>query len=207
MEILGCLAFICERRLSLLESQHWHAFWHSLHHLLPITLALISRFLTNQKSLASPKLEAMRQSLNTSSKVLCVTVLLIAAIVIPDRTVAGFDELPKTLFQWSNAEVQQESEEEESDRLVTVRPHFSEASSLVGLGRIQLETGYSYFRDNDGGTFQTHSFPSRSYERESLPNGLNFDWDTTTSSNVLMWEGFQAVQVVAMTFMWAPNWR
>lgn len=64
----------------------------------------------------------------------------------------------KTLLSW-NAEKPDE-DEEELDRIVTDRPHFSEASNLVGLGVWQLETGYSYFRNADAGTVvQTHSFP------------------------------------------------
>ena len=63
----------------------------------------------------------------------------------------------KTLLRWnSNAEPR----ESDDNRLVTDRPHFCEASSLVGLGRVQLETGYSYFRDANAGTVsQIHSFP------------------------------------------------
>src|SRR5688572_5424118 len=71
----------------------------------------------------------------------------------------AFSQSPKTIFAWSDVEAEVDEDDEAPDRLVTDRPHFSEASSLVGLGRVQLETGYSYFRDNDGGTFQTHSFP------------------------------------------------
>jgi hypothetical protein len=55
----------------------------------------------------------------------------------------------KTLLSW-NTNV--EPREDDDNRLVTDRPHISEASSLVGLGRVQLETGYSYFRDANAGT-------------------------------------------------------
>ena len=74
--------------------------------------------------------------------------------------VAQDDALPKTLFRWSIAPAEQPDEGEHEDKIVTDRPHFAEASSLVGLGRVQLETGYTYFRDSDHGTVvQTHSFP------------------------------------------------
>lgn len=67
---------------------------------------------------------------------------------------------PKTLFEWAVGEEEEEEAEEEDNRLVTDRPHFSEASSLVGLGNAQIEMGYSYFRDSDRGTVvQTYSFP------------------------------------------------
>ena len=66
----------------------------------------------------------------------------------------------KTLFDWANGNSAEEDAAPEVDRLVTDRPHFSEASSLVGLGRVQLETGYTIFRDTSAGTTTfTHSFP------------------------------------------------
>lgn len=70
---------------------------------------------------------------------------------------------PKTLLSWSNANEEDEGEGEEEvyeGRIITDRPHVAEAASLVGLGRIQIETGYTYFLDRSGGTqVQTHSFP------------------------------------------------
>ena len=72
--------------------------------------------------------------------------------------VAQIETSPKTLFRWAIAAGEQQDHGEHEDRIVTDRPHFCEASSLVGLGRVQLETGYSYFRDDDHGTrVQTHS--------------------------------------------------
>lgn len=77
----------------------------------------------------------------------------------------------KTLLNWTFDEAEQGGDGED-DRIVTDRPHFSEASSLVGLGIVQLETGYSYFRDEEGGTVvQTHSFPE-----PLLRMGLFADW-------------------------------
>lgn len=65
----------------------------------------------------------------------------------------------KTLLRWNSADPVGE-EEDLDDRLVTDRPHFSEASSLVGLGVVQLETGYSVFMDRlSAPNTQTHSFP------------------------------------------------
>ena len=66
----------------------------------------------------------------------------------------------KTLFRWRAVSTEPDQSAEEDNRLVTDRPHFSEASSLVGLGRVQLETGYSFFQDGSGAQLsQTHSFP------------------------------------------------
>ena len=81
------------------------------------------------------------------------------AVSLPCRSVVAQDfKSAKTLFGWSLAP-EKDDDAEHEDKIVTDRPHFSEASNLVGLGRVQIETGYSYFRDNDKGTItQTHSF-------------------------------------------------
>lgn len=64
----------------------------------------------------------------------------------------------KTLLSWNG--VPASNDEPEEDTIHTDRPHISEASSLVGLGTLQIETGYSYFRDlEDGVLVETHSFP------------------------------------------------
>ncbi|MDX1946967.1 MAG: transporter [Pirellulaceae bacterium] len=64
----------------------------------------------------------------------------------------------KTLFHWSAGSW--EEDEDAVDRIVTDRPHFSEASSLVGLGTVQLETGFTFFRnDDDGVKTLTYSQP------------------------------------------------
>ena len=86
-------------------------------------------------------------------------IFFVIASLWPLRTVVAQDpKSPKTLFRWSS-ESAEPDEEEHEDKIVTDRPHFSEASSLVGLGRVQLETGYTYFRDsNNGSVVQTHSF-------------------------------------------------
>lgn len=52
------------------------------------------------------------------------------------------------------------------------RPDFTEASSTVGRGRIQLEGGYTYFRDRaEGNTKHSHSYPEM-----LLRIGLFADW-------------------------------
>lgn len=77
-----------------------------------------------------------------------------------------------------NGKKKKDKEEEEGpERLQSDRPDFTEASSTVGRGRIQLETGYTYFRDrSDSGlghrvTNHTHSFPEA-----LLRIGLFADW-------------------------------
>ncbi len=93
-------------------------------------------------------------------------IIFALAISWPSRTVVAQDAAiapnwssPKTLFRWSLAS-DHHDEAEHEDRIVTDRPHVAEASSLVGLGVVQIETGYTYFRDTDRGIVtQTHSFP------------------------------------------------
>lgn len=60
----------------------------------------------------------------------------------------------------------------EDEPLVTDRPDFTEASSTVGAGRIQLESGYTFVRDEDGGTeTRSHSYPEA-----LLRAGVFADW-------------------------------
>src|SRR4030095_7370854 len=96
---------------------------------------------------------------SASLRALSLTVLALASAAWNAPSVFAQDfRYEKTLFRWSGPE--EEEEEEELDRIVTDRPHFSEASSLVGLGTVQLETGYTFFRNDDGGVKTTlHSFP------------------------------------------------
>jgi hypothetical protein len=56
--------------------------------------------------------------------------------------------------------------------IVTDRPDFTEASSTVGQGRVQLEAGYTYFRDRSNGVETiTHTYPEA-----LLGVGLFADW-------------------------------
>ena len=66
---------------------------------------------------------------------------------------------PKTLAQWRN-HVESDAPEDPNPRIITDRPHLAEATTTVGLGRIQVETGYAYSRDQEAGTtVRTHSVP------------------------------------------------
>lgn len=66
--------------------------------------------------------------------------------------------------------------------IVTDRPDFTEASSTVGLGVVQLETGYTYIMDEGGGTsFRAHSGPEA-----LLRVGVLADWfELRVAYNVL----------------------
>lgn len=84
---------------------------------------------------------------------------------------------PKTLLAWEagrkvEPETTEPAEPPEPETIATDRPDFTEASSTVGKGRIQLESGYTYFRDRtDGVTSHFHSYPEA-----LLRIGMITDW-------------------------------
>ena len=45
------------------------------------------------------------------------------------------------------------------DGIVTDRPDFTESSSTVGKGRVQIEAGYTFSRDGDVGARSNHAYP------------------------------------------------
>jgi hypothetical protein len=68
---------------------------------------------------------------------------------------------PRTLFQWSSTPSFDAEEQGDpgDDPIVTDRPDFTEASSTVGLGRVQLEAGYTFVHDDrDGVRTNGHAF-------------------------------------------------
>jgi hypothetical protein len=79
----------------------------------------------------------------------------------------------KVLFDWAiGAPKPSEEDSEEEDSIVTDRPDFTEASSTVGNGRIQLEAGYTWYRDSRGGTKTiAHTYPE-----VLIRAGLFADW-------------------------------
>ncbi|MEK6239563.1 MAG: transporter [Planctomycetales bacterium] len=57
---------------------------------------------------------------------------------------------PKRLLTWAGQKPTYVSDYDEEDTLNTDRPDFTESSATVGLGRVQLEAGYTYVYDEDG---------------------------------------------------------
>ena len=83
---------------------------------------------------------------------------------------AGHATGARTLFRWSTAGPAPAITDEVP--FVTDRPDFTESSSTVGEGRVQIETGYTYVRDKETGiTTETHSFPETLFRI-----GLFADW-------------------------------
>ena len=75
---------------------------------------------------------------------------------------AASPERPKKLLSYGYGGGDEGGGEEGlyGDRIVTDRPHLAEAASTVGLGRVQVETGYTFFSDGSAGTTsQLHSYP------------------------------------------------
>lgn len=68
-------------------------------------------------------------------------------------------------------ETPKQDKPEEPDIIVTDRPDFTEASSTVGKGRVQLEGGYTFSRNRETGVREDHSYPEL-----LLRVGLFADW-------------------------------
>jgi hypothetical protein len=67
-------------------------------------------------------------------------------------------DTPGTLFLWS--EDGEEAGPDLEEPIVTDRPDFTEASSTVGVGVFQIESGYTFTSDTEGGvTTRSHSYP------------------------------------------------
>jgi hypothetical protein len=79
----------------------------------------------------------------------------------------------KTLFEWvlggQREEKPNKKATEEDDRVDPDRPHFPEASTAVGKGRVVLESGYTFTKN--GGSFASHSYPEA-----LLRAGMFADW-------------------------------
>jgi hypothetical protein len=69
---------------------------------------------------------------------------------------------PTTLLEWTRItdDKKEEDEEDKPKRLPHDRPHFADDPTTVGLGRIMLESGYTYTRDRFGpARLDIHTFP------------------------------------------------
>ena len=103
----------------------------------------------------------------------------------------------RKLLQWQGGSDDPAAGEEGlyGDRMVTDRPHLAEAAATVGLGRVQIETGYTYYQDSaNGSRVQTDSFPETLlrvglfqewFEFRVQYNYLREQSDTAVSQSVL----------------------
>ena len=76
-----------------------------------------------------------------------------------------------TLMRWGSAP-NVEGGPDLNEPLITDRPDFTEASSTVGVGVVQLEMGYTYSFDDDG----TDRVVGHSYPEPLLRVGVLADW-------------------------------
>ena len=83
---------------------------------------------------------------------------------------------PKTLLQWAPCggadEEEENGEEEEEEPIATDRPDFTETSTTVGLGRMQIELGWTRFENDDAGV-RTRS---DSYPETLVRVGMLAEW-------------------------------
>ncbi len=78
---------------------------------------------------------------------------------------------PRTLFAWAGQE-RRLVDGTEDKPLESDRPDFTEASSTVGLRRLQIEMGYTYVKDDEGDTHTS----SQSYPETLYRIGLFAEW-------------------------------
>lgn len=115
------------------------------------------------------------KSLCAPAAVCLFTLLCVAAV---DERSARGQTGRKTLLQWSYG-TSFEGGADLSEPLVTDRPDFTESSSVVGYGVVQLETGYTYTRDDKSdGSFREHAFPQALLRVGTLADWceLRFGW-------------------------------
>lgn len=83
-------------------------------------------------------------------------------------------EDPGTLFRWPN-QSPDASVAGLDEPMVTDRPDFTEAGSVVGLGVAQLESGYTYTHESDGASrLIGHAFPETLLRVGVLADWLEF---------------------------------
>ncbi|MEX1232553.1 MAG: transporter [Planctomycetaceae bacterium] len=86
--------------------------------------------------------------------------------------------LHKTLFDWAIGEApddEPEEGEDDDEPITTDRPDFTEASSTVGLGVLQIEMGYTFTQDKDAGVrTKGHSWGESLFRYGILDDWLEF---------------------------------
>jgi hypothetical protein len=116
---------------------------------------------------------------------------------LPDSRKKSANSKQKENGSGGTAESNSQAESSSNERskldkpLVTDRPDFTEASSTVGLGVVQLEGGYTFSRDRQSGiTTQSHSYPETLLrvgvfaEWFELRLGQNFATERTAGKDV-----------------------
>jgi hypothetical protein len=96
--------------------------------------------------------------------------VVIALVVVAAWATRAAADAP-TLFKWSYGDGG-DGGPKLDEPIVTDRPDFTEASSCVGRGVFQLESGYTYTDDRDAnGSTHSHAFPEATFRI-----GMFADW-------------------------------
>jgi hypothetical protein len=109
------------------------------------------------------------------------TIFLLSAVATAQTGgfALGQSGVSKTLLQWSYG-TSFEGGPDLDEPIVTDRPDFTESSVTVGLGVAQIEMGYTYIYDGDGGgSTRTHSAPETLLRLGSLAEWFEWriDWN------------------------------
>jgi hypothetical protein len=100
-------------------------------------------------------------------RLLTLTIALVCCDLVHERVIAQ----SPTLMSW-NSTLAEPGGPNLDEPLVTDRPDFTEASSTVGRGVLQIESGYTYSFDDDGVDETTsHSYPETLWKL-----GVLADW-------------------------------
>jgi hypothetical protein len=79
-----------------------------------------------------------------------------------------------TLLRWSG-QSDNEATPDPDDPIATDRPDFTESSTTVGLGTLQLETGYTFTSDGSGvARVRSHSYPETLFRYGIVADWLEF---------------------------------
>ena len=108
--------------------------------------------------------------------------------LLQDETTDAADEFDEGTFDYDGYE----SDNPFDEPLITDRPDFTESSSTVGLGVVQLEMGYSFVYNDDDATgdeTHTHTAPETLLRVGFLENvelrvGWTYVWENTEVSGV-----------------------
>ena len=114
----------------------------------------------------------------TTRLMTCLIGLIAATATLPELAMADSNGRG-TLFRWG-VDPTAEGGPDLSEPLVTDRPDFTEASVTVGRGVAQLEMGYTYTYDSNGGSStRTHSYPETLLRVGTLADWfeLRIDWN------------------------------
>jgi hypothetical protein len=118
---------------------------------------------------------------------LVILLIVLCAAARINVASAQSDAVDYTLFRWNSqaysANVPDRSEIE------TDRPDFTEASSVVGLGAVQIENGYTFSRDKSAGIVtEDHSYPETlcrfGFLREWLELRVAYNHGTSDTLNL-----------------------